>query len=214
MQIINLIFNLGVLFSIYSFIWFFINSLLKLISGGKKQTLGEIYFSKAIQYIFLANVTVLFGIQNNGVNWSNSFFSGLILSMYFIGKLQKNERKNILFKQFNGLMKKQNNSFERKYEIIIIGLALCSYIAFLFFPFLGENPVSKWFFDEIISFQKMPILGFIFKVIGFFFLINILIKISNGILFLISGNLSNKNIHPNSDSSNKNDEFDDYEEID
>ena len=60
----------------------------------------------------------------------------------------------------------------------------------------------------------MPILGFIFKVIGFFFLINILIKISNGILFLISGNLSNKNIHPNSDSSNKNDEFDDYEEID
>ena len=214
MQIINLIFNLGVLFSIYSFIWFFINSLLKLISGGKKQTLGEIYFSKAIQYIFLANVTVLFGIQNNGVNWSNSFFSGLILSMYFIGKLQKNERKNILFKQFNGLMKKQNNSFERKYENIIIGLALCSYIAFLFFPFLGENPVSKWFFDEIISFQKMPILGFIFKVIGFFFLINILIKISNGILFLISGNLSNKNIHPNSDSSNKNDEFDDYEEID
>ena len=214
MQIINLIFNLGVLFSIYSFIWFFINSLLKLISGGKKQTLGEIYFSKAIQYIFLANVTVLFGIQNNGVNWSNSFFSGLILSMYFIGKLQKNERKNILFNQFNGLMKKQNNSFERKYENIIIGLALCSYIAFLFFPFLGENPVSKWFFDEIISFQKMPILGFIFKVIGFFFLINILIKISNGILFLISGNLSNKNIHPNSDSSNKNDEFDDYEEID
>ena len=214
MQIINLIFNLGVLFSIYSFIWFFINSLLKLISGGKKQTLGEIYFSKAIQYIFLANVTVLFGIQNNGVNWSNSFFSGLILSMYFIGKLQKNEQKNSLFKQFNGLMKKQNNSFEKKYEIIIISLALCSYVAFLFFPLLGENPVSKWFFDEIISFQNMPILGFIFKVIGFFFLINILIKISNGIFFLLSGNLSNKNIYPNSDSSNKNDEFDDYEEID
>ena len=214
MQIINWIFNLGVLFSIYSFIWFFINSLLKFISGGKKQTLGEIYFSKAIQYIFLASVTVLFGIQNNGVNWSNSFFSGLILSMYFIGKLQKNEQKNSLFMQINGLMKKRNNSFEKKYEVIIISLALCSYVAFLFFPFLRENPVSKWFFNEIINFQNMPILGFIFKVIGFFFLMNILLKISNGIFFLLSGNLSNKNIYPNTNSSNKNDEFDDYEEID
>ena len=147
MNIINLIFNLGVLFSVYSFIWFFINSIIKFITTGRKQSTGEIYLSKGIQYIFLANVTFLFGIQNDEINWRNLCLSGLILIMYFIGKLQKNEQKSLFINQFQGLIRSQKGSaFNRKIEIIIILLSVAIYILFIVFPTLAINPVSEWFF--------------------------------------------------------------------
>jgi len=214
MNLINLIFNLGVLFSVYSFIWFFINAIIKIITTGRKQSSIEIYFSKGIQYIFLANITFLFGIQNEEINWTNLCLSGLILIMYFVGKLQKNEQKSILNIQFQGIIRSQKDlAFNRKTEIIIIVLSIVIYGFFIAMPELAVNPISEWFYQKIINIEKLPIIGFIFKIIGLFFLLGILIKISNGIMFLFSKipffNSSTSFIN----KENNDEDFDDYEEI-
>jgi len=62
MNIIQIIFKIGVLLAIYGFIWFFINLLISILMNGRSKTLGEIYFSKGIKSIFLVNV--LFFIWN------------------------------------------------------------------------------------------------------------------------------------------------------
>ena len=211
MNIFNTIFNLGVLFAVYGFIWFFIDLLMKFIISNRKQKIGEIYFSKAIKYIFLANVTFLFGLDNNQINWQNLALSGLILLLYFIEKLQKNEKQAVLMSQFSGLVNLgKNKAFNRKAEIIVISISIAFYSTLILLPELAENPISTWFYNEIINIENLPLIGFIFKVIGFFFLLGIIIKITNSFIYLLSGNLYKSN---NSVDQNNNDEFDDYEEI-
>ena len=211
MNIFNTIFNLGVLFAVYGFIWFFIDLLMKFIISNRKQKIGEIYFSKAIKFIFLANVTFLFGLENNQINWQNLALSGLILLLYFIEKLQKNEKQAVLMSQFSGLVNfGKNKAFNRKAEIIVISISIAFYSTLILLPELAENPISTWFYNEIINIENLPLIGFIFKVIGFFFLLGIIIKITNSFIYLLSGNLYKNN---NSVDQNNNDEFDDYEEI-
>tara|TARA_B100001758_G_C18309038_1_gene556743 strand:- start:74 stop:712 length:639 start_codon:yes stop_codon:yes gene_type:complete len=211
MNIFNTIFNLGVLFAVYGFIWFFIDLLMKFIISNRKQKTSEIYFSKAIKYIFLANVTFLFGLENNQINWQNLALSGLILLLYFIEKLQKNEKKAVLMNQFSGFTNLGKNTvFNRKAEIIVISISITFYSTLIFLPELADNPISTWFYNEIINIENLPLIGFIFKVIGFFFLLGILIKITNSFMYLLSGDSYKKNDSVNQDNDNS---FDDYEEI-
>lgn len=211
MNIFNIIFNLGVLFAVYGFIWFFIDLLMKFIVNNRKQKTSEIYFTKAIKYIFLANVTFLFGLENNQINWQNLALSGLILLLYFIEKLQKNEKQAVLINQFNGLGNLgKNKVFNRKAEIIVISISTAFYSTLIFLPELADNPISTWFYNEIINIENLPLIGFIFKVIGFFFLLGILIKITNSFMYLLSGSSYNKNDSDNQDHDNS---FDEYEEI-
>lgn len=211
MNIFNTIFNLGVLFAVYGFIWFFIDLLMKFIVNNRKQKTSEIYFTKAIKYIFLANVTFLFGLENNQINWQNLALSGLILLLYFIEKLQKNEKQAVLINQFNGLGNLgKNKVFNRKAEIIVISISTAFYSTLIFLPELADNPISTWFYNEIINIENLPLIGFIFKVIGFFFLLGILIKITNSFMYLLSGSSYNKNDSDNQDHDNS---FDEYEEI-
>ena len=211
MNIFNTIFNLGVLFAVYGFIWFFIDLLMKFIVNNRKQKTSEIYFSKAIKYIFLANVTFLFGLENNQINWQNLALSGLILLLYFIEKLQKNEKKAVLLNQFSGLGNLEKNKFfNRKAEIIVISISIAFYSTLIFLPELADNPISAWFYNEIINIENLPLIGFIFKVVGFFFLLGILIKITNSFMYLLSGSSYKKNDSDNQDHDNS---FDEYEEI-
>ena len=209
MNIFNTIFNLGVLFAVYGFIWFFIDLLMKFIINNRKQKTSEIYFSKAIKYIFLANVTFLFGLENNQIIWQNLALSGLILLLYFIEKLQKNEKQAVLMNQFSGFTNLGKNTvFNRKAEIIVISISIAFYSTLIFLPELADNPISTWFYKEIINIENLPLIGFIFKVIGFFFLLGILIKITNSFMYLLSGDSYNKNNSVNQDNDNS---FDDYE---
>ena len=69
----------------------------------------------------------------------------------------------------------------------------------------------------MVKSENTPIFGFIFKIIGFFFLLSIILKMLNSINFLINGkkngdqNMSNDSNSQNIESDNH---FDDYEEVD
>ena len=97
MEILTLTFQLGVFFAIYGFLWFFVDMGFMLLNAGKSRSIGETYFFKGIQYIFLVNVIFLFSIDINsgGIAFANLYPIVFILIMYFIGKFQKNQ-KNVM----------------------------------------------------------------------------------------------------------------------
>ena len=220
MEVIHLIFKIGVLLAIYGFIWFFINLLISLATGGRKKTVGEVYFSKGVKSIFLVNVLFLYGLDDgqNEIDLFNMIVSGLVLLLYFIGQMQKNERQAEMMEKYSNLLRGigANSRFNKKAEIIVLSLSILFYASLFFLPDFAKNPIALWFYETVTGIEKTPLIGFIFKVIGFFFLLRILVKIFNGFTFLISGKpLVNikTGYYAGRKKDKDDDSFDDFEEV-
>jgi hypothetical protein len=216
MDLIQLIFQLGVLFAIYSFIWFFIDLGLALLVAGRKRALPEIYLIKVVKYLFLVNVTFLFALEkNNTLSVIGVIPSATVLVVYFLGKFQQKQRQAQVLSQFGGKGFGLGPGFDRRYEIGVIALAVMLFILLLAFPEYAENNIATWFRQSIIDIEKTVIIGFIFKVIGFFFLLGMLLKMVNAFNYLISGRplVDFQTYMGSKTTKNTKDDFDDYEEI-
>jgi hypothetical protein len=65
-----------------------------------------------------------------------------------------------------------------------------------------------------LGIEKTPIIGFVFKIIGFFILISLFNKILNGFFYLISGKpLITTTSSFQAKKENESSKFDDYEEL-
>ena len=215
MELLNFIFRMGVLFAIYGFIWGIFEFILVFASMNKQKTLTEEYVIKGIKYVFLADVTFLFclDLKDGEISYNQLALAALVLTMYFVGKLQARQQQARMFGMMGNGLPMGFKNFNLKAEIGVIALSVLCFIGFIFFKDLSINPISGWCHDCIISIEKTPIIGFIVKVIGFFFLITMLFKMLNGIMYLLSGApfvQASAGFHTN---SKKEEDFDDYEEI-
>ncbi len=193
---------------------FFIELGLTLLSGARKRTLFETYLIKGIKYVFLVNVTFLFSVDlNKNINFYNLMPSALILIIYFIGMFQQKKRQQI----FMGSFSKQNAStlLNVKSEIILIVLCSLLFLGLLFYPQFAENAVALWFRKSILDIESTVIIGFIFKIIGFFFLLGMIFKMLNAINYLISGKplIDIKSRFTKTNTKNNDSDFDEYEEL-
>jgi hypothetical protein len=215
MELLNFIFRMGVLFAIYGFIWGIFEFILVIASASKQKTLSEEYVIKGIKYVFLADVTFLFclDLKDGEISYYQLALAALVLTMYFVGKLQSNQQQARMFGMMGNGLPMAFKNFNLKVEIGVIALSVLCFVGFIFFKDLAINPISDWFHDSIISIEKTPIIGFIFKVIGFFFLITMLFKMLNGIMFLLSGGPFVRANAGYQTNTKKEDDFDDYEEI-
>lgn len=207
MDIFRLTFQLGVFFAIYSFIWFFIDLGIKIMTSGMVKGILFTYLIKAIKYLFLVNVIFLLSIgenQNGLINQQSLVPVVFILFLYFIGKFQKNQNTNALFSRMG--VQSSKTQFNVRYEIGLISLSFLTFILLVLEPNIANNAVSIWFKESIIDIETTRIIGFIFKVIGFFFLLNILTKTINSFQYIIGKLTSVK-------SSGGQDRFDDFEEV-
>ena len=218
MELINLIFRLGVLFAIYGFLWFFIEWGMKLLIGGRKRTLGEIYLIKTVKYLFLVNVTFLFCLEQMDepvfqVNYLNLAPSFIILMVYFLGKLQQKEQRIQMMTNFmQGL---QEAPFNRQWELALIVLSGLTFAGLVCYPQYSENVISAWFQKSILDIENTVLIGFVFKVIGFFFLIGMFLKMLNALNYILSGKpLVNVKTGFVTKQGKSDDSFDDFEEID
>ncbi|MDD2983129.1 MAG: hypothetical protein PHQ74_07050 [Crocinitomicaceae bacterium] len=216
---LNLAFRLGVVFAIFSFLWGILNMILNLIRGQKPQSVWEEYGLKIVQYFLLVNVVFLFSVHKNDttVILPNELMTViLILILYFSGKLQKQKRRSSIIESMGSNMPRFDTNFNLRAEVIVISLSILFFTAFIFFPHFAVNPIANWFYTSILEIEALPLLGFIFKIIGFFVLMSILMKIINGFAYLFSGaplitvnsRVSNQN-NSNTDENN----FDDFEEM-
>ncbi len=215
MEIINTTFRLGVILAIFGFIWSLIRFSAILLSGGRMGILQS-YLLKLIQNFFLIQVTFLFCYEHDSalsLSQNSVVVTLLILVIYFVSKLQNRQQQrfmvNIMRNQFNNTPPTAN--FDLRAEIGLVVLSLGFFIACIYFPSFAENAFSFWMKDAIINIEDTPIFGFIFKVVGFFFLLSIFGKIFQSI-FLIFAPRQFQNTRESDEISGKSD-FDDYEEI-
>jgi hypothetical protein len=216
MDLLNFIFRLGVLFAIYGFIWGLIELGIGILSVGSNRTPLGVYLFRAIKYILLVDVTVLFcyNLENNQIELYNLGVAGLILLTYFIGKLQNRQQQALFINAFGTGLANMKNNFNIQAELGVIAISIGFFVFLIFFPQYSYNPLSVWFHESIINIEDTPIFGFIFKVIGFFFLLNLLFKMLNGFVFLISGQpLIQMSSRFGKRKKDNNDDFDDFEEI-
>lgn len=213
MELLNFIFRLGVVFAIFGFIWGLINLGIRFLTIGRQRQVTEIYILKAVQYLLLVDVTFLICYNNEitGLDYTSQLvFGSIILCMYFIGKLQSGQNRQMMFKVYTNGMMQSDFGFNLKAEIAVITLAIATFVLFWFKPEFAVNPISSWFHDSILNIEDTPIFGFIFKIIGFFFLLNILLKVVNSLMMLLSGRAFDR---PNDNQPNDDNHFDDFEEI-
>tara|TARA_B110000285_G_scaffold136471_1_gene152843 strand:+ start:2129 stop:2782 length:654 start_codon:yes stop_codon:yes gene_type:complete len=216
-QLLDFIFKLGVLFAVYEFLWAIFDISIKAVSVGRTRSTTEIYILRFIKYFFLVDVTFLFCFEQtpSGMPELSTFiFAGLILLTYFIGKLQKNKTKSAFFKIAGRGMPNTQNNFSFTAEAIIIGVSLMVFILFWFFPEFAINPIAEWFREKTIAMEKAPVFGFIFNIVGFFFLLTLIFKMVNTVLFFLNGGLKNNtSAGPEGNQLDSDDHFDDFEEL-
>ena len=216
MELITLLFRLGVLFAIYGFIWFFVDSFIRLITAGSQRNKIEYYLIKSAKYLFLVNVLVLFCLNKTKteITFINIAPTLSIFCIYLIGRLQNDERKSMIQLSFFG--KEWNKSgaksnFNRRNEIVLIIGALIAFVILVFNADYAKNNIAEWFYASIIDIEQTAIIGYIFKFIGVLFLISMIFKMIGAISYILNGGPI---IDVKSRIKNKkDDEFDDYEEV-
>ena len=216
MELITLLFRLGVLFAIYGFIWFFIDGIIRIITASSQRNKIEYYLIKSAKYLFLVNVLVLFCLNKTKteITFINIAPTLSIFCIYLIGRLQNDERKSMIQLSFFG--KERNKSgaksnFNRRNEIMLIFGALIAFVVLAFNADYAKNNIAEWFYASIIDIEQTAIIGYIFKFIGVLFLISMIFKMIGAISYILNGGPI---IDVKSRIKNKkDDEFDDYEEV-
>ena len=128
------------------------------------------YLIKVIKYLFLVNVIFLLSIgenQNTTINNQSLVPVVFILFLYFIGKFQKNQNTNDLFSRMG--VQSSKTQFNARYEIGLIFVSFLTFVLLVLEPHLANNVIAGWFKESIMDIEKTRIIGFIFKVVGFFF---------------------------------------------
>lgn len=96
---------------------------------------------------------------------------------------------------------KTKNEWEWTLAFISVGISLL----WVVYPSALDSAATLWFYEQTKSLMGIPVLGWIFKIFGFFFVIGTLIRFLSAVLWLLSP-------RPNT-RTNENDRFDDFEEL-
>lgn len=214
MEIINTIFRLGVILAIFGFLWTIFQFTLTILSGHQNRSLLAHYGIKSIQYLILVQVTILFCCEsdsNLSLSQNSVVITAMILLFYFISKLQKNQQKGILFSFIQNGQNPTTKHFNLAAEIVLVLLSLAYFSICVYNPNLANNAISNWFKESILSIVDAAFFGFIFKIIGFFFLLSVFGKIVQSILILIAPKPVNS--QHNIDSLDDPNSFEDFEDM-
>jgi hypothetical protein len=212
MEFISLVFRLGVVLAIFSFIWGLLRLGLTILRGGRPLSYPVALALKTVQYLIIADITILFCKESDSP-LLDLILSGMILLMYFIGKVQNMQTRFMIVQVQNRNFRQQQYKPKMNLEFTVIALSMALFVFLALRPEFAVNPISSWFYSNIIEIEKTPIFGFIFKVVGFFFTISILFRMIAAFTVLLSGQGFQKPDDRNRDDNDDIDKFDDYEEI-
>ena len=218
MEFISLIFRLGVILAIFSFIWGILKFGVVLLRGGIPMSYPLGLAFKTVQYLLIADVAIIFCTNNPNGNLATSITTGLILLMYFIGKVQNMQLKAMMSIQIQGSRLTEGPQPKMGLEFGIVALAMAVFGFLLWKPEFAENAISSWFYKSIIDIESTPVFGFIFQIVGFFFTIGMLLRMVNALSMIFSGRAFGRNQDNNNQNQDRNNQrrdnhFDDYEEV-
>ena len=192
MEILKLIFVLGINFSVFAFIWGIFRLLVRLVvqpNARGNQTLD--YTLRIVKYFLLVSVTAHYINTVQGASLDNNqglttlITGAIVLALYLLGKLQNRTvlqqlGQHPLFRQFA-------NSVDPKVERFLLLGSVVYFVLCVMYPFMVDNKLVNWFTTTIQDIYETPIIGWIFKIIAFFILVNIIMRAANVIGRLLNG---------------------------
>ena len=216
MEIISVTFRLGVILAIFGFLWSLIRFGAELLSNGRMKV-WQNYLLKLIKNFFLVQITFLFCYETDSalsLSQSSVVITTIILLIYFVSKLQNNQQKRFMlnFMMNQQVKKPLQSNFDIRAEIGLIVLSMFFFVACIYYPTFAENKISFWMKDAIINIEDTPVFGFIFKIVGVFFLFSIFNKIAQSIMMIFAPSQF-RNIDGGSSNEGKKKGFDDYEDV-
>jgi hypothetical protein len=188
MDYFKYIFYLGIVYVVFSLIWFFIAQGLKLIlRTGREEQPWEGYVLKSIQYYFVASLTLLKAseyLQQKPDLYQNPallyILGGLVLYLYLYGKYERTKQFAGVRATFTMMRGGKINSLstadKTKYEPHIIGITVLFYLVALQFPAVVNHKLNLWFLTNINDFYDTFLIKWILGIIGFFFMVSMVIK--------------------------------------
>jgi hypothetical protein len=189
MEVLKFIFVLGINFSIFGFIWGLMMIALSAFRPQAQQAQAEVYILRIIKYFLLVSVTanyVLTYQQGSGNEIGHIVIGTIVLALYLLGKLQNRTMisqlaKSAMFGRF------YTPPLDIKVERFLLLGSVIYFVACLLLPWMVDNSLIIWFTDSIVSIYEAAVIGWIFKIIAFFFLINIIFRAANVIGSLLNG---------------------------
>lgn len=188
MDYFKYIYYLGIVYVVFSLIWFFIAQGLKLIlRSGREEQPWEGYVLKSIQYYFIASLTLLKAseyLQQKPELYQNPallyILGGIVLYLYLYGKYERTKQFSGLKATFsmmrNGKVSTISTEEKTKYEPHIIGVIILFYLISVQFPVLVDHKLNFWFLNNINDFYNTFLIKWILGIIGFFFMISMVFK--------------------------------------
>ena len=229
MEILKFIFVLGINFSIFGFIWGLMMMVLRMFrTPGKPSSQPLDYVLRIFKYFLLVSVTANYiakfqtAEQATNIGLTHMIVGTIVMALYLLGKLQNRAVLSQLGQ--HPLFARFANGVDPKVERFLLLGSVGYFVACLLYPQMVDNGLVNWFTDSIQNIYDTPIIGWVFMVIAFFFLINILMRAANVIGRLMNGqSLTNpgpkaefryreRRFNPNNDQSN-NDGFAEYEDV-
>ncbi len=190
MEVFRFIFGLGVTFSIFGFIWGIIMLLINMVRG-RNRTQVQDYGFRIIKYFFLISVTANYivtsqeGGGDSSMGLTNTVLGVIVLGLYLMGKLQNRTMINQLSN--NPMFARFTNSIDPKVERFLLIGSVIYFVFCMQFPAMVDNAPVNWFTESIINIYDTPIIGWVFSIIGFFFLVTIILRGANVIGSLVTG---------------------------
>ena len=184
MEIVKFVFFLGIVYIVFSIIWFLLATIPKMLFKQTSSKNIESYILKTLQYYFIGSLTSLaslnFITDNNITAESGPLYivtGGVVLFLYLAGKMERNK---MLF-HFKSFITKNFSTTILKYEPHLIGFTMVLYALSIGIPNLVNNPINSWFLKSIHDFYDTPIIGWIIGFAGIFFLMTIFFRGINAI---------------------------------
>lgn len=198
MEVLNFIFGLGIAFSIFGFIWGLIMLFVNFIRGSYQQG-KEVqgYVLRIIKYFLLVSVSANYiikyqdgNVSDTTVGLTNMILGVIVMALYLMGKLRNRAMLSQLSK--NPVFARFSTAVDPKVERYLLSGSLVYFIFCLQYPAMVDNSVVNWFTESIVSIYNTPVIGWVFAVIAFFFLINIVMRGANVIGSLLTGQPLNR----------------------
>lgn len=200
MKIATLLINLGVLFTAFAFLWFWIKLMLVFLVPDNIRTRVR-YFLQLMQSLFLGALVLRFlKEQGHALNFNPYVVTALVTYFLYLIRNVYSEKRMLQIKVYSNLYQQLKTKNDWEWTVALVSIALT--LASLAYPASVDSLATAWFYQETQSIIQMPILGSIFKILGFFFILGVSLRM----LWSIQQLLRPKH-------KDREEEYDDFEEV-
>lgn len=203
MKVFELIFQMGILFSAFAFLWFWIQLLLVFVIPVSIR-LPLRYFLQLLHSLFLGTLVLKFlQMENPPLNFNGYLALGMMTYFLYLIRNIRSRSARMRVEVYSNIYSKLKTKNEWEWTLALLSVAIT--LLWVQYPDTLDGGTTGWFYRQTHSLMEVPILGWIFKLFGFFFVVGTFFRFLGALAWLIS---PKRNQAPRDDER-----FDEFEEL-